>query len=124
MKILLVDDNAFMRDMISNIIDVEDVEIVEAVDGAEAIELFEQSKEWDIRLILMDIIMDKVKGDEAAKSIRSMDRSDAGTVKIYAVTVLGDHNLVGIEKEKVFDGFLTKPIVREELNDVVKNAIK
>ena len=124
MKILLVDDNAFMRDMISNIIDVEDVEIVEAVDGAEAIELFEQSKEGDIRLILMDIIMDNVKGDEAAKSIRSMDRSDAGTVKIYAVTVLGDHHLVGIEKEKVFDGFLTKPIVREELNDVVKNAIK
>lgn len=122
MKILLVDDNAFMRDVISNVIDVDDVEIIEATDGSQAIELFKESEEGDIRLILMDIIMDNVKGDEAARAIRSMERKDAASVKIYAVTVLGDHNLESFEQEGVFDGFLTKPIERDKLNDLIKNT--
>ncbi len=122
MKILLVDDNAFMRDVISNVIDVDDVEIIEATDGSQAIELFKESEKGDIRLILMDIIMDNVKGDEAARAIRSMERDDAASVKIYAVTVLGDHNLESFEQEGVFDGFLTKPIERDKLNDLIKNT--
>ena len=103
MKILLVDDNAFMRDMISNIIDVEDVEIVEAVDGAEAIELFEQSKEGDIRLILMDIIMDNVKG-RGVKAVEETAANhsmtvDAATWDSYIDAVKTD--LEALEKEGV-----------------------
>lgn len=123
MKILLVDDNAFMRDLLANVIDREDVEMVEAADGAEAIEIFKKSQEKEIPLILMDIIMDNVKGDEAAKSIRELEREDAKSVKIYAVTVLGDRNLENYQQAGVFDGFLNKQIVREELNQLVKKVL-
>lgn len=123
MKILLVDDNAFMRDLLANVIDREDVEIIEAADGAEAIEIFQKSQKKEIPLILMDIIMDNVKGDEAAKSIRELEREDAKTVKIYAVTVLGDRNLENYQQAGVFDGFLNKQIVREELNQLVKKVL-
>ena len=55
-------------------------------DGQEAVELFRNSEPGEFDVILMDIMMPIMDGYEAAKMIRSLDREDAKTIPIIAMT--------------------------------------
>jgi len=116
-KVLVVDDNDFSVDIISNAIARDDVEVIKAVDGSEAIRIFEESQINEIEVILMDIIMANMKGNIAAKTIREMRRADALTVRIYATTALKSF------KEEYedwgFNGVIIKPYTRESLQALV-----
>lgn len=114
-KVLVVDDEPAMREVIRLILDK--YEILEASNGYECLEIYErESKKPD--LVLMDIMMPRMDGIEATKSILEK-HPDA---KIVAITAYKSHK----GKEMVEAGavhILEKPFRRKELEEIVEKII-
>ncbi|MGO5165728.1 MULTISPECIES: response regulator transcription factor [unclassified Candidatus Paralachnospira] len=68
LKVLVVDDESRMRKLVSDFLTKKNFVVVEAGDGEEAVDLFFEQK--DISLIIMDVMMPKMDGYEAVKTIR------------------------------------------------------
>ena len=68
LKVLVVDDESRMRKLVSDFLTKKDFVVVEAGDGEEAVDRFFEQK--DISLIIMDVMMPKMDGYEAVKTIR------------------------------------------------------
>lgn len=86
-RILLAEDNELNREIAVELLGTETgAEIVEAEDGQKAVELFEQSAPGYFDMILMDIQMPHMDGYAATRAIRAMDRQDAKTIPILAMT--------------------------------------
>jgi len=66
MNVMVVDDNAFVRSMVINILSLPDSRFYECTNGEEAIKCFAKNKP---DLVLMDIEMNKIDGITAAKEI-------------------------------------------------------
>jgi CheY-like chemotaxis protein len=71
----------------------------------------------------MDIRMPKLNGLDAAKKIRSMDRSDALVVPIIALTANALHEDIRLSFEAGMNAHLTKPVEPEELFTVLKSLL-
>ena len=85
-RILIVEDNELNREIASEFIHMMGAESETAEDGKKAVEKFAASPVGYYDMILMDILMPEMGGYEAAGLIRSMERRDAGTVPILAMT--------------------------------------
>lgn len=86
MKILAAEDNLVNMEIIRYNLEECGAHVIPAENGREAAELFAQSRCGEIEVILMDLRMPVMNGTEAARLIRSMQRSDAGSVRIIALT--------------------------------------
>lgn len=116
-KILIVDDAAFMRLMLSDILVEKGHNIVgEAEDGKEALRLY---KKLNPDLVTMDIVMPKVGGIESIREILKID-SEA---KILVVSVLGQQVLVKEAIEAGAKGFVIKPFNPEKVVEEVENIL-
>ncbi len=109
--ILLAEDNELNREIAVELIGaVTGAVIDEAEDGEKAVELFSKSELHHYDLILMDIQMPKMNGFEATRAIRAMERKDAETVPIVAMTA----NAFAEDEEKSrqagMNAHLSKPL--------------
>ncbi|WP_455616779.1 ATP-binding protein [Eisenbergiella sp.] len=86
MHILLAEDNEINRMIANELISSTGAEVENAKDGVEAVDCFAASSAGYFDLILMDIQMPNMDGLQATKLIRDMDRGDAKTVVIYAMS--------------------------------------
>ena len=86
LKILLVEDNELNMEIAEFVIQNEGASVTKAWNGQEAVEIFKKSRPDEFDVILMDIMMPVMNGYEAAKMIRTLDRDDAKTVPIIAMT--------------------------------------
>ena len=68
LKVLVVDDEARMRKLVRDFLTVKGFQVLEAEDGEQAVELFFAQK--DIALIILDVMMPKMDGWEACRTIR------------------------------------------------------
>ncbi len=123
-RILLAEDNELNREIAVELLGMETgAEIVEAEDGRRAVELFEQSAPGYFDLILMDIQMPHMDGYAATRAIRAMDRQDAKTIPILAMTA----NAFAEDAEKSrlagMDAHIPKPLeistVYATLNEIL-----
>ncbi len=110
-RILLAEDNELNREIATELLGEETgAEMVPAEDGREAVELFAASEPGTFDLILMDLMMPNMDGYEATRAIRAMDRPDAKSIPILAVTA----NTYSEDAEKCFqagmDAHLSKPL--------------
>ncbi|BDX04973.1 response regulator [Planctobacterium marinum] len=106
-KVLLVDDHPNNRDLIKIILNRMNVTVVEAEDGDIALQkVLEQ--EYD--LILMDIQMPRMKGDEATEQLRSYGYE----LPIIALTANNMKHEIESYLSKGFNDHLAKPIVRQD----------
>ena len=89
----------------------------------EAVERFRTSTPGELAAILMDIRMPVMNGLDAAKAIRAMDRPDAGTVPIIAMTA----NAYEDDREKTraagMNEHITKPIEPQRLFQALEKHI-
>ena len=84
-RILVVDDEAKIRLLIRKYAEFEGHEVTEAENGMEAVRLFRRTPDaFDI--VIMDVMMPVRDGHEATRAIRAMDRPDAKTIPIFAMT--------------------------------------
>ena len=85
-RILLAEDNDINREIAIELLNMKNVEVDAVENGKRALEAFEASAPGDYDLILMDIQMPVMNGYDAAAAIRALDRQDARTIPICALT--------------------------------------
>jgi len=115
-KILVVDDIEDNRELIIKNFQNTEIEVVTAKDGLEAIEVF---KLHNPDMILMDIRMPNMNGYEAALEIKKL--SEVPIVALTASVMEDDYER---QKRKNFDGFLRKPVLRENLFMELSNFLQ
>jgi PAS domain S-box-containing protein len=107
-RLLVVDDNAVNRELISALLSEFDISITTAADGVEAVEHAARS-EFD--LILMDVQMPNMDGMTATRCIRSANPPGARRVPIIAMTANVFPEQIARCLEAGMDGHLGKPII-------------
>jgi Response regulator containing CheY-like receiver domain and AraC-type DNA-binding domain len=116
-KVLIVDDAAFMRMMIKDILSKNGYEVVgEAENGARAIEKF---KDLNPDLIIMDITMPEMDGILAVKEIKK-GTPDA---KIIMCSAMGQQAMVIEAIQAGAKDFIVKPFQAERVLEAVKKVI-
>ncbi|ULO09893.1 response regulator transcription factor [Paenibacillus sp. 19GGS1-52] len=116
-KILIADDDALIRELITLFLRKEGFEILEAKDGAEALAIVENSQ---VDLVILDIMMPHLDGWELCREIRRVDSN----IPLLMVTAKGEsgHKVKGFELGT--DDYLTKPFDPLELVMRVKALLK
>lgn len=115
-KILIVDDENDIAELISDILEDEGYETAIANDGNTAIS---KVKEEDFDLILLDVMMPDINGTEVCATIRNLTSSPI--IFVTAKTNLTS-KLVGFEVGA--DDYITKPFINEELVARVKAHLR
>jgi CheY-like chemotaxis protein len=111
-RVLVVEDDAGIRDMIEIILDSEGYEVVTATDGSMALELLEEEKQPD--LILLDMRMPVMDGWEFARRYAELPYPKP---PIVVVTAAQDASRRATEIAA--QGFLSKPFGIDELLTVI-----
>jgi two-component system, chemotaxis family, chemotaxis protein CheY len=116
-RILVVDDAAFMRKMIRDIFTGEEFEVVgEAQNGREAIAAF---RELQPDLVTMDVVMPEMGGIEATRELLAL-RSD---VVVLICSALGQEALVMEAIEAGASDFIVKPFNPADVLSVVRKVM-
>lgn len=124
--ILVVDDNAINRKILSRMLKLLKLNYAEAVNGQEAVDFMKSSRSYthksdsvDVGLVLMDWSMPVMDGYDATKAIRSMGLD----VPIVALTACAlEEGLQELTKAGSNE-IATKPILREELNRICQKYL-
>lgn len=115
--ILLVDDAAFMRMMIKDILIKNGLEVLgEAENGARAIEKY---KELKPSLVIMDITMPEVDGIEAVKEIKKIDSN----AKVIMCSAMGQQSMVIEAIQAGAKDFIVKPFQPERVIEAVRKVL-
>lgn len=117
-RIMIVDDAAFMRKRIRNILVKEGYEVVaESSNGREAVENYQEFKP---ELVTMDITMPEMDGITALQEIRSIDP----LALVVMVTAMGQQSMVIKAIKAGAKDFIVKPFEPERVILTIKNALK
>ena len=123
-KILLAEDNEINMEIATEILKMEGIEVFPATNGRQAIEVFKNHDENFFDAILMDMLMPEVDGCEAASEIRKLNRVDAKTIPIIAVTANAFAEDIAKTTEAGMNAHISKPIDFNVLYQTLKNLIK
>jgi len=119
--ILLAEDNELNMEISEFVLRNEGADVTKAWNGQEAVERFRKSRVGEFNVILMDIMMPVKNGYEAARLIRSLDREDAKTIPIIAMTANAFTEDRIRAKEAGMDEHVAKPVDAELLIKVIHN---
>ncbi|BDF70999.1 hypothetical protein CE91St41_17730 [Oscillospiraceae bacterium] len=126
--VLLAEDNEINREIAVELIGTTGAEIDAAEDGAQAVERFERAAPGYYDLVLMDVQMPVMDGYEATRRIRAMDRPDAKTVPIFAMTANAFAEDAVKSREAGMDAHISKPLdvkaLYIKLNEVMSGVHK
>ncbi len=110
MRVLLVEDNEINCEIIEFMLKDAGAKVVTANDGKEAVDAFAASAPETFDCVLMDLMMPVMSGYEAARVIRAMDRADAKTVPIIALSANAFDEDVAMAKDAGMNEHLAKPV--------------
>ena len=85
-QVLLAEDNALNMEIVEFLLNDVGIKVTKAADGQQAVEAFAASPVGGFDAILMDVMMPVRDGHEATRAIRAMDRPDAKSIPIFAMT--------------------------------------
>ena len=115
-KALIVDDAAFMRVTLKNVLEPEGYEIEEAENGQVAVEKYGEFKP---DIVTMDITMPELDGIQAVRQIVGSDPN----AKVVMVSALGQESMV---KDAILAGakdFIVKPFQPDRVLDAIKKVL-
>lgn len=121
--VLLAEDNMVNMEIATEILTMEGIKVIQAWNGAEAVERFRESSPFSIDAILMDMQMPQMDGCEAARTIRSLIRPDAGTVPIIAVTANAFAEDIAATTAAGMNAHVSKPIDFQILRQTLEELI-
>ena len=122
-KALLVDDVEVNRVIAINMLENTSIAIDEAVDGESALKMFSESEENEYDIIYMDVQMPVMNGYDATRAIRALNRSDAKTVPIVALTANAFREDIDKALSCGMNAHLTKPMDQEKTIEVTFRMI-
>ena len=106
------------------VLENEGAQVQEAWNGKEAVDLFAASEPGGYDVILMDLMMPVMGGLEAAQCIRKLEREDAKTVPIIAMTANAFAEDVQAALNAGMDDHVAKPVDMEILTSVITKYIE
>lgn len=122
-RLLLVEDNEINREIAIEILGMTGIQIEEAHNGEEAVHKFSASEPGYYNVILMDVQMPVMNGYEATAAIRSLDRQDARTIPVIAMTANAFAEDIADSKNAGMDEHLAKPMDVTKLNEILKKYL-
>ena len=124
LHILLAEDNELNMEIAEFVLQNEGAEVTKAWNGQETVERFRNSEPGEFDAILMDIMMPVMNGYEAAKMIRSLDREDAKTIPVIAMTANAFTEDRRRAKEAGMDEHISKPVDVKSLIKVIRKLVE
>ncbi|MFZ5650399.1 MAG: response regulator [Bacillota bacterium] len=116
-RIMIVDDAAFMRMMIKNILLKNGYEVAgEAENGKMAVNMYSETRP---DLVTMDITMPEMDGIDAVKAIRSMDSS----ASIIMCSAMGQQSMVMDAIQAGAKDFIVKPFQQDRLLQAIERVL-
>lgn len=122
-RLLLVEDNELNREIAVALLESTNAEIVTAENGQEAVELFDRSEPAYYDLILMDIQMPVMNGLEATSTIRGLNRVDAGSIPIIAMTANAFAEDVQNSLDAGMNAHISKPMDRNRVCSCIQQFV-
>ena len=114
-RILLVEDNEINMEIARTLLEFRNASVDGACNGQQAVEMFRSSPPNHYDAVLMDVRMPVMDGIAATQAIRSLDRADAATVPILAMTANAFAEDIEQSRKAGMNEHLAKPIEPETL---------
>lgn len=115
LRVLLVEDNELNAEIAQFTLDRAGAIVTHVKDGESAVETFAASASHEYDVVLMDIMMPGIDGLEATRQIRALEREDAATTPIIAVSANAFAEDRRLSREAGMDAHLSKPVSSQEL---------
>ena len=124
-KVLLAEDNDLNAELATMLLEDSGMTVTRAADGQEVVDLFANHPAGTYDIILMDIMMPKMDGHQAAKAIRAMyaDRPDAEEISIIALSANAFSEDVQASLDAGMNGHVSKPLNMEEVTKVIERNL-
>lgn len=119
MKILVVEDNELNMDIVREVLKEKGLIVTGAENGQIAVDLFRDNPPGTFDIILMDMHMPVKDGVAATKEIRAMERADAQTIPILALTANDFDEDVRRTKRAGMNDHLTKPFDMDKVLSIL-----
>ena len=120
-NVLLAEDNELNMEIAEFVLESAGANVIKAYNGKEALEIFKESKQGEIDIILMDVMMPVMDGLEAARYIRWSNKENARDIPIIAMTA----NAFTEDRRRVLEAgmneHLAKPLESEVLIKTIAN---
>ena len=122
-RVLMAEDVDQNAEILADLLELEDIHCAWAKNGEDAEMMFSKSEPGFYSAILMDVRMPVMDGLEATRAIRALDRPDAKTIPIIAMTA----NVFDEDVERSFeagmDAHLSKPVEPDKLYETMARLI-
>ena len=122
-SVLFAEDNALNREILHVFLEDMGCSVTEACDGQEAVDTFCDAPAGTFQLILMDVMMPRLNGLEAAHQIRVSGKADSLTVPIVAVSANAFDDDIKQSLAVGMNAHLSKPVERTELAKVMSQVL-
>ncbi len=122
-RVLMAEDVDANAEILADLLELEDILSERASNGRIAIDMFTQNPEGYYDAILMDVRMPVMDGLSATEAIRALDRPDAKTIPIIAMTANVFDEDVARSLQAGMNAHLSKPIEPEKLYDTMARLI-
>lgn len=123
-RALLVEDNELNMEIAKFMLESSGILTDEASDGEEAVAKFAASAPGDYDMIFMDIMMPKMNGWDAARTIRAMQREDAESVLIFAMSANAFTEDIVNSRIAGMNEHLAKPLDEKKLLEVIRKYLR
>lgn len=122
-RVLVADDDELSREVLSRTLERYGFAVDGVRDGDEAVQAMATVQPGHYDVVMLDMRMPRMNGDEAARAIRSMDRHDAQDLPIFAVTADAFDDALRRAQEAGMTGRITKPLDLQELLGALQEAL-
>ena len=119
MNLLVAEDNSLNMEILKFFLDKAEIRYLAVDNGKKALDAFIRSKEGEYDAVLMDIMMPEMDGLEATQAIRELQRADAKTVPIIAMTA----NAFVEDKQRAFAAGMTEHISKPLNSEVLLQTL-
>jgi CheY-like chemotaxis protein len=117
-RVLVVDDDDVIRQLITVNLELEGFEVIPAVDGQDALDKVKDARP---QVVTLDVMMPRVDGWEAAARLRA--DPDTAHIKVILLSARAQESDIQRGERIGVDAYLTKPFDPDELIDVVRRLM-
>ncbi len=121
--VLVAEDNELNREILRVFLEDAGCEVTEARDGREAVDTFCAAPAGTFQVVLMDVMMPRVDGLEAAHLIRTSGHADGAGVPIVAVSANAFDEDIKQSLASGMNAHLSKPVEREKLFEMLARML-
>ena len=123
LHILIVEDQKINAEVLGDLLELEGASSEWATNGQEAVDMFRENGEGHYAVILMDMRMPVMDGLQATRTIRSLERKDASSIPIVALSANAFEEDVKQCLEAGMNAHLSKPVDIDKLKKVLNELL-